>query len=62
MCFHEIFDKKYFFKSLGKSDGDCTKASYCNGKAAQCPEPDHKPDNVTECNQGTQVCNFRMIF
>jgi len=39
-----------------KSDGDCTEASYCNGKAAQCPEPDHKPDNVTECNQGTQVC------
>ena len=51
-----------FFQTLGKSDGDCTKASYCNGKAAQCPEPDHKPDNVTECNQGTQVCNFRMIF
>ena len=44
---------KFFF--VGKSDGDCTEASYCNGKAAQCPEPDHNPDNVTECNQGTQV-------
>ena len=36
-------------------EGDCTLASKCDGRAAQCPEPGHKPDNVTECNQGTQV-------
>ena len=36
-------------------EGDCTLASKCDGRAAQCPEPGHKPDNITECNQGTQV-------
>ena len=39
-------------------EGDCTTAAFCNGRNAQCPEPDHKPDNVTECNQGTQVSFF----
>lgn len=39
-----------------KNEDDCTTAAYCNGRQAQCPEPEHKPDNVTECNQGTQVC------
>ena len=38
-----------------KHEGDCTMASFCDGQAAQCPEPEHKPDNVTDCNQGTQV-------
>ena len=38
-----------------KNEDDCTRAAFCNGKAATCPEPSHKPDNVTECNQGTQV-------
>jgi len=38
-----------------KNEDDCTEASFCDGNQAQCPEPDHKPDNITECNQGTQV-------
>ena len=38
-----------------KQKGDCTMASFCDRQAAQCPEPEHKPDNVTDCNQGTQV-------
>ena len=41
---------------------DCTEDAFCNGRNATCPNPDPKPDNVTECNQGTQVCstvNFR---
>jgi disintegrin and metalloproteinase domain-containing protein 10 len=35
---------------------DCTEDAFCNGRNATCPSPDPKPDNVTECNQGTQVC------
>jgi len=41
-----------------KNEDDCTMAAFCNGQAATCPEPSHKPDNVTECNQGTQVCQL----
>ncbi len=41
---------------LCKNEDDCNRATFCNGRQAQCPEPEHKPDNVTECNQGTQVC------
>ena len=36
---------------------DCTEDAFCNGRNATCPNPDPKPDNVTECNQGTQVCS-----
>ena len=39
-----------------KHEGDCTDKSFCNGNNATCPKPPNKPDNVTECNQGTQVC------
>ncbi len=38
-----------------KSEDDCTAAAVCDGRQAKCPEPDFKEDNVTECNQGTQV-------
>lgn len=38
-----------------KNEDDCTMAAFCSGRQAQCPEPEHKPDNQTECNQGTQV-------
>jgi len=41
---------------LCKGEEDCTKAASCNGTAAKCPDPSPKPDNVTECNEGTQVC------
>ena len=44
-----------FFQVQCKNEDDCTAASFCDGRQAQCPDPEHKPDNVTECNQGTQV-------
>eukprot|EP00095_Tigriopus_kingsejongensis_P005881 maker-scaffold38_size502422-snap-gene-4.24 protein:Tk05881 transcript:maker-scaffold38_size502422-snap-gene-4.24-mRNA-1 annotation:"disintegrin and metalloproteinase domain-containing protein 10 isoform x3" len=39
-----------------KHEDDCTMASFCDGRQARCPRPLFKEDNVTECNQGTQVC------
>jgi disintegrin and metalloproteinase domain-containing protein 10 len=42
--------------ALCHSEADCTHAAHCDGRQARCPEPEHKPDNVTECNKGTQVC------
>jgi len=39
-----------------KVEEDCTEAARCDGTAAMCPNPAPKPDNVTECNEGTQVC------
>lgn len=39
-----------------KAEDDCTAPAFCNGERAKCPEPSFKPDNVTECNEGTQVC------
>ena len=41
---------------LCKHEDDCTQASKCDGLQATCPLPQTKPDNVTECNEGTQVC------
>ena len=38
-----------------KGEDDCTAAAVCDGQQAKCPEPKFKPDNVTECNEGTQV-------
>ena len=38
-----------------KVEEDCTEAARCDGTAAMCPNPAPKPDNVTECNEGTQV-------
>lgn len=43
-------------KTLCKHMEDCTKEAHCNGRNATCPKPEPKPDNITECNQGTQVC------
>jgi disintegrin and metalloproteinase domain-containing protein 10 len=43
-------------KTKCKHMDDCTEDAFCNGRNATCPNPDPKPDNVTECNQGTQVC------
>ena len=40
---------------------DCTESAFCNGRNATCPNPDPKPDNVTECNQGTQVCTIPLL-
>jgi len=45
-----------FEKTMCKSMDDCTDSAYCDGNNATCPKPPNKPDNVTECNQGTQVC------
>ena len=39
-----------------KNEDDCNQKAICNGLQSQCPEPSHKPDNITECNEGTQVC------
>lgn len=41
---------------LCKAQQDCTRPSYCNGNTALCPQAAFMPDNVTECNEGTQVC------
>ena len=41
---------------------DCTEKAFCNGRNATCPNPDPKPDNVTECNQGTQVCTLQIYL
>ena len=43
-------------QQMCKVDDDCTDVARCNGGSAKCPEPGHKKDNVTECNDGTQVC------
>ena len=32
------------------------EASYCNGTSATCPNTRPKEDNITPCNEGTQVC------
>ncbi len=34
---------------------DCTEPAVCDGRQAQCPAPQAKRDNDTECNEGTQV-------
>ncbi len=39
-----------------KHEQDCTEAASCDGAQAKCPDPEAKPDNITECNEGTQVC------
>lgn len=39
-----------------KGEDECTRSSVCDGNQATCPKPDFKPDNLTECNEGTQVC------
>ena len=41
-----------------KLPDDCTEAANCNGVNASCPEPGHKRDNETECNDVTQVCEI----
>ena len=43
-------------QQMCKIDDDCTDVARCDGSSAKCPEPGHKKDNVTECNDGTQVC------
>ena len=43
-------------QQMCKIDDDCTDVALCDGTSAKCPEPGHKKDNVTECNDGTQVC------
>ena len=45
-----------------KGNQDCTKASFCDGNQAQCPIPAFKEDNVTECNEGTQVRMLEIFF
>lgn len=44
-----------------KMDDDCTYAALCDGSQAKCPDPKIKPDNVTECNEGTQVYILHVI-
>ncbi|XP_028399321.1 disintegrin and metalloproteinase domain-containing protein 10-like [Dendronephthya gigantea] len=37
-------------------EGDCVNNTYCNGTSAVCPNPLHKPDNETDCNDAKGVC------
>ncbi len=46
----------YFEKVRCAHEQDCTEAAVCDGRQARCPRPEAKEDNVTECNEGTQVC------
>jgi len=39
-----------------RAEQDCTEVAFCDGTSAQCPRPQNKLDNETECNEGTQVC------
>ncbi|XP_049869828.1 disintegrin and metalloproteinase domain-containing protein 10-like [Pectinophora gossypiella] len=34
---------------------ECSHASFCSGRSAECPEPQHM-SNLTKCNNGTQLC------
>ncbi|XP_026322466.1 disintegrin and metalloproteinase domain-containing protein 10 [Hyposmocoma kahamanoa] len=34
---------------------ECSHASFCSGRSAECPEPRHMA-NLTKCNNGTQLC------
>ncbi|XP_076250266.1 zinc-dependent metalloprotease kuz isoform X2 [Rhynchophorus ferrugineus] len=34
---------------------DCSMSSKCNGRTAECPPPQARPDK-TRCNNGTQLC------
>jgi len=43
-------------RQLCKAEQDCTRKAYCNGSSALCPKADNMPDNTTECNEGTKVC------
>ena len=56
ICIHIFFVNSRSKKTKCKHMDDCTEDAFCNGRNATCPNPDPKPDNVTECNQGTQVC------
>ena len=55
-CDHQCNFVPATSKQLCKAKQDCTSVSYCDGSAAQCPQAENMPDNVTECNEGTQVC------
>ncbi|XP_053603885.1 disintegrin and metalloproteinase domain-containing protein 10 [Plodia interpunctella] len=35
---------------------ECSHASFCSGRSAECPEP-RVMSNHTKCNNGTQLCN-----
>lgn len=38
-----------------KIESDCSMSSKCNGRTAECPSPQPRP-NKTRCNNGTQLC------
>ncbi|XP_050312944.1 disintegrin and metalloproteinase domain-containing protein 10 isoform X2 [Anthonomus grandis grandis] len=40
---------------LCKPESDCSRASFCNGSSAECPNPQPKRDK-TRCNNDTQLC------
>ncbi|XP_048517768.1 disintegrin and metalloproteinase domain-containing protein 10 isoform X3 [Dendroctonus ponderosae] len=42
-------------RELCKTESDCSMSSHCNGKSAECPSPQPRPDK-TKCNNGTQLC------
>jgi len=43
-------------RQLCKAQQDCTRKAYCDGSNALCPKAENMPDNTTECNEGTKVC------
>ena len=54
-CSHECRFVNHWESVQCKHEEDCTMSSKCDGQQAICPKPQAKPDNVTECNKGTQV-------
>lgn len=58
-CDHKCRHIPEYQDVLCKAEDDCTAAAVCGGDSARCPVPGFKPDNVTECNQGTQVGDDR---
>ncbi|XP_060523585.1 disintegrin and metalloproteinase domain-containing protein 10 isoform X2 [Cylas formicarius] len=38
-----------------KIESECSMSSKCNGRSAECPQPQPRPDK-TRCNNGTQLC------
>jgi len=47
---------KQSHRQLCKAEQDCTRKAYCDGTSALCPKAENMPDNTTECNEGTKVC------
>ncbi|XP_022900053.2 disintegrin and metalloproteinase domain-containing protein 10 isoform X1 [Onthophagus taurus] len=54
-CNHDCKYVEAWEEDVCKPESDCSASSKCNGKSADCPQPQPKPDK-TRCNNGTQLC------